>query len=156
MKNNGFLSHLLSIVLLPGVMAGIIPYYLHFYLPEPTIYTDHILLTLGSIVFFSFGILMLFGCITQFATKGKGTLAPWDPTRRLVVSGPYRFVRNPMIIGVISIIIGEALFFNSIVVLVWAVVFFTINSIYFEFFEERRLETKFGEDYLDYKEAVPK
>ncbi|NNK69043.1 MAG: isoprenylcysteine carboxylmethyltransferase family protein, partial [Flavobacteriaceae bacterium] len=156
MENNGFVSHLLSIILLPGIMVGAIPYYLHFYFPEPTIYEEHILLKIGSYVFIAFGIIIFILCVGLFASIGKGTLAPWFPTSRLVVSGPYRFVRNPMIIGIISIIIGEALFYNSIIVLIWGVVFFAINSIYFEFFEERRLETKFGEAYLDYKESVPK
>ncbi len=137
-------------------MAGIVPYYLQFYLPEPTIYEDHVLLTIGGIVFMSFGLIMFVSCIALFASKGKGTLAPWSPPRRLVTTGPYRYVRNPMIIGVISIIIGESLLYNSIAVLIWAVVFFAINSINFEFFEERRLETRFGESYLDYKESVPK
>ena len=154
MNNNGLLSHLLSIALLPGVVAGAIPYYLNFYLPEPKIYDDHIAFEFLGMVFGGIGLLLLFGCIFMFATYGKGTLAPWTPTRKLVVRGPYRYVRNPMILGVIFILVGEAFYFNSIPILIWAMLFFVINTIYFEFVEERRLERKFGESYLDYKDAV--
>ena len=154
MDNNSLLSHLLSILLLPGVMAGIIPYYLLKYLPQPEIYDDHILLKIGGFVFFGFGLTLFLITVILFASKGKGTLAPWSSPRRLVIAGPYRYVRNPMIIGVISILIGEALYFNNIPILIWAMLFFVINTINFELIEERRLETRFGDSYLDYKEAV--
>jgi protein-S-isoprenylcysteine O-methyltransferase Ste14 len=66
-----------------------------------------------------------------FAEIGKGTLAPWDPTRRLVVDGPYSHVRNPMITAVVAVLIGEAALFGSAGMLIWCAVFFAINWVYF-------------------------
>ncbi|MBT8286746.1 MAG: isoprenylcysteine carboxylmethyltransferase family protein [Flavobacteriaceae bacterium] len=156
MNYNGFLNHLLSIALFPGIIAGVIPYYLLEYFAEPQIYDDHILLKIFGIAFLITGVGLLLSTVFLFRSNGKGTLAPWSPPRRLVIKGPYRYVRNPMIIGVISILIGEAFYFNSIVLLIWAMLFFVINTINFEFFEERKLERRFGESYLNYKEAVPR
>jgi protein-S-isoprenylcysteine O-methyltransferase Ste14 len=102
------------------------------------------------------GLTMLVFTISLFATEGKGTLAPWDPTQELVVSGPYRSCRNPMITGVLGILIGESLFFNQLFVLAWAALFFTINHLYFIFKEEPGLERRFGDDYRRYKEKVPR
>jgi protein-S-isoprenylcysteine O-methyltransferase Ste14 len=94
--------------------------------------------------------------VLLFARLGRGTLAPWDPTRRLVVEGPYRHVRNPMITAVIVVLLGEALLFGSLGVLVWAVVFFAVNATYFVVVEEPGLERRFGEQYRAYRRAVPR
>ncbi len=153
-KSNSLFSHLLSIILLPGIVAGLIPYYLNFYFQEPNIYDDHIIMRIAAYIFLGFGAVIFLWTILLFASVGKGTLAPWNPPRRLVVRGPYRYVRNPMIIGVISILIGEAFYLNSMLILIWAVIFFAMNTVYFELIEERRLERKFGDSYVDYKESV--
>jgi protein-S-isoprenylcysteine O-methyltransferase Ste14 len=68
-------------------------------------------------------------CVGLFARIGKGTLAPWDPTRNLVAVGPYRFVRNPMIIGVALMLFGQALFRLSVVLGLWAFFFLCINHL---------------------------
>ena len=91
-----------------------------------------------------------------FATEGRGTLAPWDPPGRLVVRGPYRFVRNPMISGVLLIIIAEALYFRSVPIAGWAAAFFLMNAIYLPLVEELGLERRFGDEYLAYKRKVPR
>ena len=91
-----------------------------------------------------------------FIRIGKGTLAPWDPTRRLVVDGPYRLVRNPMITGVLAILFGEAALFGSVGLLVWAALFFAINTAYFVRSEEPGLERRFGEEYRAYRRSVPR
>ena len=61
-----------------------------------------------------------------------------------------------MITGVLCLLIGIALFLNSIPILIWAMVFFVINTVYFEFIEEPKLERRFGEDYVHYKNHVPR
>ena len=58
--------------------------------------------------------------VRLFARIGRGTLAPWDPTERLVVEGPYAHVRNPMITGVLAVLLGEALIFGSTAIAIWA------------------------------------
>ena len=81
---------------------------------------------------------------------------PWDPTRKLVVAGAYRYVRNPIILSVIILLAGEALFFGSYGIAVLAILFFVINSLYFIFSEEPGLEKRFGEAYREYKKNVPR
>ena len=91
-----------------------------------------------------------------FTGEGNGTPAPWDPPKNFVVSGPYRHVRNPMLSAVILLILAEALALGSAALLVWAVVFFVVNTVYFKYSEEPGLERRFGEDYRRYREAVPR
>ena len=156
MRNNSFLFHLLSIIVLPGTVAGVIPYFLNFYLTDLQIYDDHILLQGSGIGFMILGVILFLTSVFLFGSKGKGTLAPWNPPSRLVVQGPYKYVRNPMITGVLSFLLGEALFLNSIPILIWAMLFFVINTVYFEFIEEPKLERRFGNSYVKYKHAVPR
>jgi protein-S-isoprenylcysteine O-methyltransferase Ste14 len=94
--------------------------------------------------------------VRLLARIGRGTLAPWDPTRRLVVEGPYRHVRNPMITGVLAVLLGEAALFESAGVLIWTAAFFAINCAYFVLVEEPGLERRFGDEYRDYSRAVPR
>ena len=94
--------------------------------------------------------------VRLFARIGQGTLAPWDATRRLVVAGPYRYVRNPMITAVFGVLLGEAAFFGSPSLLVWCAAFFAVNCMYFLMYEEPGLERRFGEEYRLYKRNVPR
>ena len=111
---------------------------------------------IAALFAFLIGAALFVSTVYLFATAGRGTLAPWDPPARLVVRGPYRFVRNPMITGVLLIIVAEALFFRSMPIAVWAAVFFVINAIYLPLFEEPGLERRFGDDYRQYKRDVPR
>jgi len=94
--------------------------------------------------------------IRLFATVGEGTLAPWDPTRKLVVRGIYRHVRNPMITGVLLNLAAEALVFQSPSIGVWLAGFAIGNAIYIPLVEERGLEKRFGDDYRHYRANVPR
>jgi protein-S-isoprenylcysteine O-methyltransferase Ste14 len=91
-----------------------------------------------------------------FWKHGNGTPAPWDPPKNLIIRGPYRHVRNPMISGVVFLLIAEALCFRSIPIGAWAAIFFLGNSVYFPMVEEKGLEKRFGADYLRYKANVPR
>ena len=102
------------------------------------------------------GLLVMAWTISLFIRIGRGTLAPWSPTARLVVGGPYAHVRNPMILGVLIVLLGEALAAESWRILAWAMVFFSINAVYFVFLEEPGLEGRFGEQYRVYKRHVPR
>ena len=95
-------------------------------------------------------------CVTLFARVGRGTLAPWDPTRHLVAVGPYQHVRNPMILSVLLMLVGEALVWHSWPVAAWAGVFFGINHMYFILIEEPGAESRLGEPYRAYKTHVPR
>ena len=105
---------------------------------------------------FGVGVALMSATIPRFDEEGGGSLAPWDPTTRLVISGPYRYVRNPMISGVLFNLAGEALLFSSLALAVWFVAFFLTNAVYIPFFEEPGLVERFGEDYRRYQREVPR
>lgn len=94
--------------------------------------------------------------VMLFVHEGEGTPAPWDPPRKFVTTGPYRYMRNPMLLAVVVLIFAEALAFNSAPLLGWGVVFFLLNTIYFARFEEPGLLRRFGKDYAQYSAAVPR
>ena len=155
------LRHLLSILLLPFTMVVLVPRWLtRAWAASDTRWAD------GSLLGWAgrgFGVLVglvgfaLFAwCVALFARVGRGTLAPWDPTRRLIVVGPYRHVRNPMISGVLGMLLGQAFVLGSRVVAVWCATFVVINQIYFVLLEEPGLVARFGEEYRAYRAAVPR
>src|SRR5215208_1937963 len=94
------------------------------------------------------GLLLMYQTISLFANVGEGTLAPWDPPRNFVVRGVYRYVRNPMISGVLFILLGEATLLGSLPLLAWFLVFFAVNATYIPLLEERQLARRFGGEYL--------
>jgi protein-S-isoprenylcysteine O-methyltransferase Ste14 len=102
------------------------------------------------------GLLLFVACVFYFWTRGRGTLAPWDPPVRFVAEGPYRFVRNPMISGVILALAGEALLLRSRPLAEWAALFTLINLVYIPLLEEPMLEARFGETYTRYLRDVPR
>jgi protein-S-isoprenylcysteine O-methyltransferase Ste14 len=102
------------------------------------------------------GLAMLVWTVTLFIRVGRGTLAPWAPTRRLVVRGPYARVRNPMISGVLAILVGEAIAFAASQLWTWAGLFLVINHVYFVLSEEPGLALRFGAEYDEYKRNVPR
>jgi protein-S-isoprenylcysteine O-methyltransferase Ste14 len=89
-------------------------------------------------------------CIFTFATIGKGTPAPFDPPRRLVIRGPYRFVRNPMYIGAGLALAGAALYYESWRLLIYAVVFLLVMHLFVMLHEEPTLRETFGPEYEAY------
>lgn len=106
--------------------------------------------------FILLGLLLWLKTNLLFARKGKGTLAPWDPPKNLVVAGPYRFVRNPMISGVLSLLLGETLVFGSWPILVFFCLFFMANHFFFIKVEEPKLIERFGHDFRQYMKHVPR
>jgi protein-S-isoprenylcysteine O-methyltransferase Ste14 len=109
----------------------------------------------GALVMLA-GLALWAATVRLLARIGKGTLAPWDPTRRLVVAGPYRYVRNPMITGVITVLLGEAALFGSVALLIWAGAFLAINAVWFPLAEEPGLRQRFGDEYEAYRRNVPR
>lgn len=155
------LRHLISILILPFTMVILVPRWLLREVPATdAIWAsgsagEWIARVAGAVVFVA-GFSLFAWCVSLFAREGKGTLAPWDPTKRMVAVGPYRYVRNPMISGVLAMITGEALFHGSLRLAGWVATFFMINCIYFIALEEPGLERRFGDDYRRYKAAVPR
>jgi len=105
-------------------------------------------------ILISLGLFILVQTIKTLATECGGTSSPWGSPTKLVVCGIYSYVRNPMISGVLLILLGEALTFNSRSVMNWCIIFFIINTLYFILIDEPVLTTKFGDDYREYKKNV--
>jgi protein-S-isoprenylcysteine O-methyltransferase Ste14 len=143
-----FLRHLLSIVILPGTVTVAVPIWIArrngiaFTAPA----------TAPDIALIAAGVIALGGGLLLFAAS----LAPWDPPRRLVVRGPYRYVRNPMISGVIFITFGEAMVLRSMPHAAWALAFVLMNLVWIPLFEEPVLTAMFGDDYRRYRRHVPR
>src|SRR5881397_2021634 len=93
-------------------------------------------------------------CVLTFVFIGKGTPAPFDPPRKLVVRGPYRFVRNPMYIGALTALGGAALFYTSLPLLGFLIFFWIVTHALVYFYEEPRLTRTFGPDYEQYRRDV--
>lgn len=152
------LRHILAILLLPVLAVIIVPMWLFNAFAEYD--TRWVGMTwvglIAGALFVWIGLMLFIWCVNLFAIVGQGTLAPWDPTQKLVAVGPYRHVRNPMISSVAMMLIGQALFWGSWVIALWAGTFILINHIYFIFSEEPGLEKRFGESYLEYKASVPR
>jgi protein-S-isoprenylcysteine O-methyltransferase Ste14 len=102
------------------------------------------------------GLALVAWTVGLFATVGGGTLAPWDPTVRLVIRGPYRHVRNPMIGGVLLILLGEGALFGSPALLIWFAAVLAVNAVYIPLVEEPGLRDRFGEEYDAYRASVPR
>ncbi|MFQ5971774.1 MAG: methyltransferase family protein [Alphaproteobacteria bacterium] len=102
------------------------------------------------------GLVFAIWTVRLFSERGGGTPAPWNPPTKLVVRGPYRHVRNPMITSVMAILAAEALLFRSWPVAAWLLAFLVVNAVYLPLFEERDLQRRFGEDYKLYRSNVPR
>ena len=102
------------------------------------------------------GFTMWVWTVRLFARIGRGTLAPWDPTERLVAAGPYAHVRNPMISAVLAVVLGEALVFGSTAIAFWAAAFAVVTHVFFLAYEEPAVERRFGDEYRRYKAHVPR
>ena len=100
------------------------------------------------------GLALFVTTVRLFATEGRGTLAPWDPPERLVVRGPYRYLRHPMITGVCLTLAGEALVFASTGIAIELAVFVAANLVYLPLVEEPALIRRFGADYERYMGEV--
>jgi protein-S-isoprenylcysteine O-methyltransferase Ste14 len=159
MALGALLRHLLAIAVFPFTVTVLIPWWLAE--------RDRIRLTLGAtpaqllaqaigVLLVCVGLALFAASLRRFATEGEGTLAPWDPPRHLVVRGVYRYVRNPMISGVLIVLVGEALALRSWTHGWWAGAFFLINAIYIPLLEEPLLDAKFGEAYREYCRHVPR
>jgi protein-S-isoprenylcysteine O-methyltransferase Ste14 len=151
------LRHALAIAALPFTVAVVIPVWLAQRNGTTlTIAADPMSVTaqIGGIIVLAIGLVLFAASLRRFSSEGKGTLAPWDPPRRLVVNGPYRYVRNPMISGVIFVLFGEALLLRSPPHFSWALIFLAINLIYIPLSEEPGLRRRFGDSYIEYSRNV--
>ena len=146
------IGSLLFLFVAPGVMAGLIPWLLTGWathdLPIP-------LRLLGAATIAA-GLALLLPAFIRFAVDGRGTPAPVAPTKRLVVTGAYRYVRNPMYLGVAALIVGQALLLGQAVLLAYAALFVLVVTAFVHGYEEPTLARTFGTQYATYRSAVPR
>ena len=147
-------KHVRDVLILPVTVTCVIPWLIHAgspaWMPTGTV------VSWLAVVLFCSGLLLFATTLAAFVKRGNGTLAPWTPTQRLIVSGPYRYCRNPMITGVLLILCAEALWLRSGWIAVEAVIFFVINTVYFIISEEPNMERRFGQSYRAYRAQVPR
>ena len=149
------LGSLAFLLLAPGVVAGLIPWLITGWSPLPPVegagafrWTGLILITAGLVV--------VLDAFAQFTWEGLGTPAPVAPTRTLVVSGFYRFVRNPMYVGVATLIFGQAVLFASWGVALYGVVIAVATDAFVRLYEEPTLRRAYGQEYADYCATTPR
>ena len=147
------LRNLLFTILKPGVVVGLLPYLILRGYHRLNFKLSHIIHYLGIVVF-TIGLTITISCIVRFAFEGRGTLSPLDPTKKLVTKGLYNYSRNPMYLGVITMLAGETIFFRSWVLLFYLFGVFILFNLFIKLIEEPRLKKDFGVQYTDYCKAV--
>lgn len=115
-----------------------------------------ILAALPAVALIASGFALWLRTVALFARVGGGTLASWDPPTRLIFAGPYGHLRNPMIVGVLAMLGGEAALFASPALVIWLATYFAIGYLAIRANEEPELRQRFGEDYLAYAQNVPR
>ena len=144
----GIVKQIFSFIL-PVTVLILIPMYLN-----KDLSIKYVPAFLMGIVIICLGLVVMILTISLFIRIGKGTLAPWSPPNKLITNGIYGQVRNPMIMGVLIVLIGESLAVMSLKIGLWALIFFMINHVYFIVFEEPGLEKRFGKEYIEYKKNI--
>jgi protein-S-isoprenylcysteine O-methyltransferase Ste14 len=143
------LGSALSFALAPGVVAGVIPYWLTGWDAEPAS-----LRALG-VVLIAAGAAVLIHAFARFVREGIGTPAPIAPTQHLVVGGLYRWIRNPMYCAVVTCVIGQALLLGRGVLWGYAIGLMVLFYAFVRGYEEPTLTEQFGAEYEAYRRAVP-
>ena len=142
------------LVLAPGVVAGLIPWWLTGWrVREPV--PGGVVAQVAGIALIVAGTAVLLQAFGRFVVEGIGTPAPVAPTERLVVGGLYRYVRNPMYLAVGTVIVGQALVLGRPVLLLEAAVFLAATVAFVRWYEEPTLSRRFGAGYEAYRRAVP-
>ena len=147
-----YLKNTFFTILQPGIVAILVPYLVYAYIPNE--FSSGPAIRGIGVLFLCLGVLILFWCIWSFIHLGKGTISPADPTTSLVHKGLYKYSRNPMYLGVTAMLIGEALVWNSISLLIYSIIVWGLFHLFVIYFEEPRLKRDFGDSYLEYLAKV--
>ncbi|HTX87758.1 MAG TPA: isoprenylcysteine carboxylmethyltransferase family protein [Bacteroidales bacterium] len=148
------LRNLVYLILLPGIVAGLVPYLIAGKRFSAVLHSGMSFQQTIGIFLFAVGLTVLLDCILRFALTGRGTLSPSDPTKKLVQTGLYRFSRNPMYLGVLAILAGEAVFTGSSGLWIYLLGVFAAFYLFIIFAEEPGLRKDFGEEYNAYCKRV--
>jgi len=143
------------LVIAPGFVAGLVPWWIsHWRLQTP--FFGMPLFRFGGGILIALGGIGLLDSFVRFAVQGLGTPAPVFPTRHLVVSGLYRYVRNPMYVAVVSTILGQALLLGNVALLEYGALVWLLFHLFVLLYEEPTLKASYGDEYEVFCTAVPR
>jgi len=146
------LKSLLFLIVAPGTVAGYIP----LVLLRQGSRLETGLFAYLALPLWALGGAILLWSFWNFLNEGRGTPAPIDPPKELVATGFYRYVRNPMYVGILAMILGHFLWFGYWNLLIYAIVVFVAFHTFVSYYEEPTLKRKFGTAYEDYQKKVPR
>ena len=149
------LGSALFLVIAPGTVVGFLPWYISRWHFQPPFF-DYPAVRFAGAGLIVLGLIPLLESFARFALKGLGTPAPIFPTRHLVVTGFYRHVRNPMYVGVVGAILGQALLFSDVQLLAYAAIIWLGTHIFVVVYEEPKLQRAFAAEYAAFRKHVPR
>ena len=132
------------------IVAGIVPWLLTGWDADD----QPLALKILGVIVLAAGAVLVLETTTRFAFQGRGTPAPWAPPERFVERGSYRFVRSPMYLGVLLLVVGQGLLLGREILFAWAVAAWLIFTSFLVFYEEPGLRRRFGAEYDDYRRRV--
>ncbi|MCY3857754.1 MAG: isoprenylcysteine carboxylmethyltransferase family protein [Gammaproteobacteria bacterium] len=152
-RSRAIAGSILFFFVAPFVVAGVLPYLLFGWsINQPLLgLFDTKFIGICTILI---GLSCLFDCFGRFALEGRGTPAPVAETEILVASGLYRFVRNPMYVAVLTIVVGEGLLLGNSLLFVYATAWWIVFHLFIRLYEEPRLSRRFGVSYVAYCDHV--
>jgi protein-S-isoprenylcysteine O-methyltransferase Ste14 len=148
------LKTLILLIVFPGIVLFYVPYEI---VTSSSIATFRLgILCYTAVITWLLGVSISLWCVWDFVSRGRGTPAPIDPPKELVVGGLYKIVRNPMYIGILLILLGHIFWFQSIWLVLYAVCVFIAFHLFVVFYEEPTLRKKFGDSYKRFSQRVPR
>ena len=143
------------LVIAPGFIAGLVPHWISHWRVEPPFFGMRLFRLTGGLLV-ALGAIGLLDSFVRFALQGVGTPAPVFPTRHLVVTGLYRYVRNPMYVAVTAAIAGQSLIFGNFVLLEYGAIVWLLFHLFVLAYEEPVLRATYGQEYISFCAAVPR
>ncbi len=153
-ERNAAVGSLAFLIVAPGVVAVLVPWLLTGWELTPIPASWELLRVVGLALIVG-GLVVLVRAFARFAVEGRGTPAPFAPTEKLIVTGEYRYVRNPMYVAVLAMIAGQALLFGSVSLVIYGLLVWLAVAVFVRLYEEPTLTRLYGRQYLDYRAAVP-
>jgi protein-S-isoprenylcysteine O-methyltransferase Ste14 len=154
-RTSAVIGSIAFFVVAPGTVAGLVPWWITRWRVTPPVGDMWPVQFAGAVLILA-GFVFLVDCFARFARDGLGTPAPILPTEHLVVGGFYRYVRNPMYVGVAAAILGQAVFFGDTRLLIYGAVVWLAFHLFVLLYEEPTLERTFGEEYELFRKNVPR
>jgi protein-S-isoprenylcysteine O-methyltransferase Ste14 len=154
-RTSAILGTIVFTLAMPFVVAGMIPWSISKWQLLPPLFGVEATRIVGLVLCLP-GLIVLLESIARFAWKGRGTPAPVAPTSQLVITGFYRYVRNPMYIAVVLLVFGQALFFANVYVALYGALLGIVFHVFVTQYEEPTLRRQFGADYDAFRSHVPR